>query len=537
MNKNNITRKEALKKMGGVALGSTFISSLTAAPGKSKTSFPNIITKRASKKPNILWITAEGVPISVLSSYQNTRWGDLRSSLVKTPNINRIAKEGMQFQNSFCTNALCAPSRATLLTGKYSQENGVTANGTYNLGGHRSVNNFDTSQETFPKIMRRHGYQTGLMGKWHLRHGNKPANPGKAGFDKFAFKTGAGGPYYKATGYLQNPGMGSTTIEKKYHEGYMTDVFTDMAIQTMKQFDQPFLMMMQFFNDHFPFTPPHKYDTLYKGQRIPEPFTFWDDYRHRSSAAKEAKMRIEYMHGWDAPKDMTGRQRKQYNYQQLMKHFLGTLKVQDDNIGRLLNYLDQAGLADNTIVVYTSDHGFFLGKHGWFDKRFMFEQAIRVPWIIRYPDRIKQRSTTKLMGLNIDNAPTALDLANLPVPDDMQGESLKPILQGKTPDDWRTSMYYHYYEFGYPMWVLPNYGIRTGRYKLINYYTANEWELFDLEKDPDEMESLFKWDGYKVHPGYDKIVHDLVKELKQLRKKYKDNTGRPVRLWPTKLYD
>jgi arylsulfatase A-like enzyme len=447
----------------------------------------------------------------------------------------------MQFQNSFCTNALCAPSRATLLTGKYDHENGVTANINANHGGHPSKNDFDVSQETLPKIMRRHGYRTALMGKWHMKAGDgKPANPGKAGFDKFAFKTGAGGPYYKSTGYLQNPSMGSTTIEKKSHKGYITDNFTDMAIQTMKQFNgdnKPFLMMMQYSNDHRPFNPPHKYEDLYEGQRIPEPSTFWDDYKHRSTAAEEARMRIDHMPDWDTPKDLTLRQRKQYNYQKLMKHFLGTLKAQDDNIGRLLNYLDQAGLAENTIVVYTSDHGFFLGEHGWFDKRFMFEQAIRVPWMIRYPGRVKQGSATELMGLNIDNAPTVLDLANLPVPSDMQGESLKPILQGKVPDNWRSSMYYHYYEFGYPMWVLPNYGIRTKRYKLINYYTANEWELFDLERDPDEMESLFKWDGYAVHPGYDKIAHDLVKELKQLRKKYKDNTGQLVRLWPTSSYD
>jgi arylsulfatase A-like enzyme len=220
-----------------------------------------------------------------------------------------------------------------------------------------------------------------------------------------------------------------------------------------------------------------------------------------------------------------------------MKHFLGTLKSQDDNIGRLLDYLDQAGLADNTIVIYTSDHGFFLGEHGWFDKRFMFEQALRVPWMIRYPGTVQPGSTTDLMNLNIDNAPTALDLANIPVPHDMQGRSLKSIMEGKPPDDWRTSMYYHYYEFGYPHWVQPNYGIRTERYKLISYYTINEWELFDLKRDPDELESLFKWDGYSIHPGYDKIAHNLVKELKQLRKKYNDRTGQPVRLVPTSSYD
>jgi arylsulfatase A-like enzyme len=550
---NNIDRREALKQMGGLALGgSTLFSSLASGSGKSSSPFPNIITSRPSEKPNILWITLEGVPISMLSSYQNTRWGDLRSNLVDTPNIDRIAQEGMQMQNSFCTNALCAPGRATILSGKYSHENGVTGNSNSNPSGHPSTNNFDVSQTTFPKVMRRHGYQTGHSGKWHLRQkNNKPANPAKAGFDRFAFKKGAGTPYYEPSGYLQNPSMGSSTIEEKSYKGYNTDTFTDLAIQMMDQFDQPFLMMMQYFNDHRAFTPPHKYEDLYKGQRIPEPSTFWDDYKHRSTAAKEARMRIGYMPDWGAPdikgrsgsaadnvpKDMTLRQRKQYNYQRLMKHFMGTLKSMDDNIGRLLDYLDQNNLAEQTIVVITGDHGFFLGEHGWFDKRFMYEQSIRVPWMIRYPGMVEPGSISELMNINIDNAPTALDLANMPIPDDMQGRSLKPILQGKMPSDWRTSMYYHYYGFGGNHWVLPHYGIRTERYKLISYYTQNQWELFDLKRDSDEMESLFEWGGYDVYPGYDKVVHNLVDELKQLRKKYNDHTGQPVRLVPTRRYD
>lgn len=553
--KNDITRKEALKQMGGLALGAPFLSSLAATPQKPQketSSFPNIITNRASEKPNILWITAEGVPTSMLSSYQNTRWGDLRSSLVDTPNIDRIAGEGMQFQNSFCTNALCAPSRATLLTGKYNHENGVTANINANFGNHPSQNKFDASQQTFADIMRSHGYQTATIGKWHLRQGNnKPVNPAKVGFDKFAFKTGAGGPYYNPNGYLENPSIGSATIQKKSIKGYITDNFTDIALKTMEEFDQPFLMMMQFFNDHRPFGPPHKYADLYEGRRIPEPSTFWDDYKHRSTAAEEARMRIEDMPDWGAPevkgrsgsaaanvpKDMTNRQRKQYNYQQLMKHFMATLKAQDDNIGRLLDYLDKSGKADNTIIVYTSDHGFFLGEHGWFDKRFMYEQALRVPWMIRYPGKVKQGTTSDRMGLSIDNAPTALDLCGLPVPDDMQGESLKSIVMGKAPHDWRTEMYYHYYEFGPPHFVLPNYGIRTERYKLISYYTENQWELFDLEKDPDEMENLLVWNGYDICPGYEQTVHSMVKKLKKLRKKYNDNTGSPVKFWPKNRYD
>jgi arylsulfatase A-like enzyme len=220
-----------------------------------------------------------------------------------------------------------------------------------------------------------------------------------------------------------------------------------------------------------------------------------------------------------------------------MRHFLATLKSQDDNIGRLLDYLDKSGLADNTIVVFTGDHGFFLGEHGWFDKRFMYEEALHVPWMIRYPGVIKPGTKSDDWVLSIDNAPTILDLVNLPVPADMQGRSLVPVFKGETPKDWRKSMYYHYYEFGPPHFVLPNYGIRTERYKLIYYYTINEWELFDLEKDPDEMDSLFKMEGMEVRPGYEDVFKDLVAQLEQLRKEFKDDTGEPVKVWPRNLYN
>ena len=248
-------------------------------------------------------------------------------------------------------------------------------------------------------------------------------------------------------------------------------------------------------------------------------------------------MRIENMPDFNPPKSLTDRQRKQWNYQKFMSNFLATLRSQDENVGRLLDFLDKNGLADNTIVVYTTDHGFFLGDHGWFDKRFMYEQALRVPWMIRYPGHVKPGSVSKEWVVSIDNAPTALDLVGLPVPANMQGKSLVPILKGQAPSDWRTSMYYHYYEFAPPHWVLPHYGIRTERYKLISYYTVNEWELFDLEKDPAEMENLFEWSGYKVNPAYEPVVNDLVGKLKQLRKQYKDATGKPVKLWPASSYD
>jgi arylsulfatase A-like enzyme len=371
-----------------------------------------------------------------------------------------------------------------------------------------------------------------MVGKWHL-----PANPGDTGFDYFIFKNGSGGPYYDPNGYMRNTSLGSNVIEQKSYPGYITDNVVDFAIEGMKQFHQPFLMMVQFFNDHRPFNPPHKYEHLFDGVRIPEPGTFWDDYSMRTAAAREARMRVAEMPDYHPAADLTYRQRQQSNYQLFMAHYLETLRAQDDNMGRLLHYLDESGLAENTIVIYTSDHGFFLGDHGWFDKRLMYEQTIRVPWMIRYPGHVKAGSVSNDWVVNIDNAPTVLDLAGLPVPGDMQGRSIAPLLGGSAPADWQTSMYYHYYEFGPPHWVFPNYGIRTSRYKLISYYTVNEWELFDLEKDPDEMENLFDWSGYKIHPGYESVANDLVAQLKQLRKKYNDTTGKPVRLWPTASYD
>jgi arylsulfatase A-like enzyme len=524
-NGNSITRREALARMGGAVLGSTLAPSLLSAQAASEPAPQRHVAAGSGKRPNILWITAEGVPTSVLSCYG--------SQLIKTPNIDRIANEGMRFTNSFVTNALCAPSRATLLTGKYDHLNGMLSNPGDTTGGvTASTTSFDASQETLPKILKRNGYQTGLVGKWHL-----PANPGECGFDYFVFKRGAGGPYYEPGGYFRNPSLGSNVIEEKSYPGYITDNVVDFTIEGIKQFTEPFCMMVQFFNDHRPFDPPHKYEHLYDKVRIPEPGTFYDDYSMRAGPAREARMRIADMPDYNPPQDLTERQRKQWNYQKFMEHFLGTLRSQDDSMGRLLDYLDKSGLAENTIVIYTADHGFFLGDHGWFDKRFMYEQAIRVPWMIRYPGQVKAGTVSDDWVVNIDNAPTALDMVGLPVPGDMQGRSLVPLWRSATPADWQTSFYYHYYEFAPPHWVLPHYGIRTKRHKLISYYTVNEWELFDLEKDPDEMESLFAWGGNKVHPGYEAVANDLVGQLKQMREKYKDTTGIPVRTWAASAYD
>ncbi len=525
-----ITRRDALKGIGGLIAASTAASASSSADGsqaaKNTAAAAQPRTPGAlPARPNILWITGEGVPTSALSCYG--------SRLIETPNIDRIAKEGLRFTNSFTTNGLCAPSRATLLTGTYNHINGMYGNP--DIPSEQTgtmVPHFDPAQETFPKILRRHGYQTGMVGKWHL-----PVNPAHTGFDYFVYKNGAGGPYYEPTGYLGNPSLGSDEVQKQVHEGYETDVITDLTIKGIRQFrekneQQPFLMMVQYFNAHRPFEPPHQYEHIYDGARIPEPGTFWDDYAHRSGAARSARMRIAEMPDFNPPSYLTPRQRKQWNYQRFMEHFLGTLRAQDDNIGRLLDFLDSSGLAQNTVVVYTTDHGFFLGDHGWFDKRFMYEQAIHVPWMIRCPGMHARGAVTDEWIINIDNAPTVLDLCGLPIPAEMQGRSIAPLLRGKKPAGRPRALYYHYYEFGPPHWVAPHYGIRTERYKLIRYYNRNEWEFFDLERDPDEMDSLFLENGMRVAPGYEDTVKQLVAQLKEVRDFYKDTTGLPVILWP-----
>lgn len=530
--KDSISRKEAIQKLGRLAISLPFAPALISqfpVTDKNETKAPMILkgnNKKINGKPNILWITTEGVPVHALSCYG--------SYLNKTPNIDRLAKYGLQFNNSFCNNALCAPSRATLLTGTYNHINGMYGNNYTAMNG-QSASTFDPKQQNIAHILKANGYNTALAGKWHL-----PANPGEVGFDRYLYKQGAGGPYYRPQGYLGNNEFGSTQTVNKEIPGYCTDNFTDTTINWMKDFQsrkKPFFMALQFFNDHRPFEPPHQYEHIYDHLRFPEPGTFWDDYKTRSSAAKKAHMTITDMMDFNPPKDLSPRQRKQWTYQAFMRRFMGTLKSQDDNMGRLLDFLDQSGLADNTIVVYTGDHGFFLGDHGWFDKRFMYEQALRVPWIIRYPGVTKPDTKTDAWVVSIDNAPTILDMAGIAIPGHMQGKSLLPIFHGQTPADWQKSMYYHYYEFQSPHWVLENYGVRTERYKLIYYYTINEWEMFDLEKDPDEMDNLMIESGYAIRPGYEDAFRQVRQELEDLRKQYKDNTGLPPVFHPTNTYN
>jgi len=479
------------------------------------------LSGRVDRRPNILYIMSDDHAAPAISAYRG-----FLSGVAKTPNIDRIAKEGILFKNCFCTNSICAPSRAVILTGKYSHLNGVIDNS----------KSFDGSQQTFPKLLQKVGYQTAMIGKWHLK-----SDP--TGFDYWNVLPGQG-TYY-------NPAMNEMGTPKKY-TGYTTDIITDHCLKWLKErtCDKPFCLMCQHKAPHREWEPDPKHMTMYDDVTIPEPKTLFDDNSGRGTAAKEQDMTIEKTMNsrdlklvgpknltpeqqklWDAaykPKNdafrkanLKGRDLVRWKYQRYIKDYLRCIASVDDNVGRVLDHLDSAGLAENTIVIYTSDQGFFLGEHGWFDKRFMYEESLRMPLLVRYPRQIKPGSVNDDMVLNLDFAPTFLDFAGAQIPADMQGESLQPILKGGTPPGWRSSIYYHYYE--YPAWhsVKRHYGIRTERYKLIHfYYDIDEWELYDLVKDPDELKNLY---GAR---SYMEVVKQLKDELARLRKEFGDTDNK-----------
>ncbi len=441
----------------------------------------------AGRRPNILFIMSDDHASHALSCYG--------SRINRTPHLDRIAREGIRFENCFCTNSICAPSRAVILTGKHSHVNGVIDNGSV----------FDGGQETFPKLLQEAGYRTAMIGKWHLK-----SDP--TGFDYWNILPGQGA--------YHNPAM-IEMGEKKKHKGYTTDIITDVAIDRLKQRDRtrPFCVMCHHKAPHRNWQPDAKHAGMYDGIDIPEPETFDDDYATRTSAAREQEMTVErHLTKSDVkgafPKGLEGRELKKWKYQRYIKDYLRCVASVDDNVGRLLDFLDRAGLAGNTIVVYTSDQGFYLGDHGWYDKRFMYEESLRMPLLVRYPAEIRPGSVSDDIVLNLDFAETFLDYAGAPEPAGMQGRSFRPILCGESPDDWRASTYYHYYEFPACHSVQPHYGVRTKRYKLIHFYKKNEWELFDLESDPNELNNLH---GRPEHAG---LFSELEAELKRLRAFY-----------------
>ncbi len=431
-------------------------------------------------------------------------YNTLRAS---TPNLDRIGEEGIVFRNSFCTNSLCAPARATLLTGKYSHKNGQL--------GNRDI--FDGSQQTFPKLLQEAGYQTAMIGKWHLK-----SDP--TGFDYWNILPGQG--------VYVNPVL-IEMGERKTHEGYVTDIITDFAIDWVKGRDpeKPFMLCYHHKAPHAQWVPSAEHDSLWEEEEILYPENYNDDESGRAQSVQDATNQLvpDMMNRWRAfgaamnkedPGDRQGQELKDWLYQQYVKDYMRVMVSVDENVGRFMDFLKEAGLDEDTVVIYTADNGMFIGDHGRFDKRLMDEESLRIPLVIRYPKEIKAGSVTDLYSLNVDYAPTILDLAGVAIPKDMQGRSLRPILRGEMPRGWRTSLYYHYYE--HPDFqfqdVPPHYGIRTDRYKLIHYYPtekveASGWELLDLKTDPQELKNQYR------NPQYQYVVKDLKKEIERWREK------------------
>ena len=468
----------------------------------------------AADRPNILFVMSDDHGFQAISAYD--------SRVNKTPNIDRLAKEGMRLDRCFVTNSICGPARAVILTGKYSHLNGFVRNG----------NRFNGEQQNVAKILRAAGYNTAVIGKWHL--GSTPT-----GFDHYHILKGQG-PYY-------NPSMLTPDGEVK-HTGYTTEIITDEALKWLKSGrdqSKPFFLLYQHKAPHRNWQPGPKYLNHYDDVEIPEPDTLWDDYEGRGSAAKSQAMTVakhlnnndlklspprgltpEQKQAWDAaygPKNkafhdanLQGEALVKWKYQRYAKDYLRCIDAVDDNVGRVLDYLDEAGIADNTLVIYTSDQGWYLGEHGWYDKRWMYEESFRTPCLIRWPGKIKPGSTSDKLCLNLDFPETFLEAAGLDVPEDMQGESLLPVITGEA-DKWRKSVYYHYYEFPGAHSVQRHYGVRTDRYKLIHFYQIDEWEMYDLEKDPNELKSVYD------EPAYAEVRKDMEEELDRLKKKYKDD--------------
>ena len=481
----------------------------------------------APKRPSIIFIFTDDHATHSMSCYG--------SNINKTPNLDRIANEGMLFENTFCTNSICGPSRAVILTGKHSHLNGFRQNG----------NKFDCGQQLFPKLLQKAGYQTAIVGKWHLGHGGI-SDP--QGFDYWEILQGQG-PYY-------NPPM-IKNGEKVNHVGYTTDIITDLALDWLKKErdgDKPFMLMFQQKAPHRNWQPSPKHLTMYDDVTIPEPDNLFDTYEGRGRAAHEQDMSIaktmtasdlkltpprnltsEQKAVWDAayePKNeefrkanLEGKDLVRWKYQRYIKDYLRCIASVDDNVGRMLEYLDETGLAENTVVIYSSDQGFYLGDHGWFDKRFMYEESYRMPFLVRWPGVIKPGERCQELTSNLDFGETFLDIAGVDIPSDMQGVSLKPLFDGSTPKTWRQSLYYHYYEFYEDRrsahMVRRHNGVRTPRHKLIHFYNLDEWELYDLKNDPREMTSRYD------DPAYAGVVEELKAELARLQNVYEvpDDTG------------
>ena len=492
--------------------------------------------EKKSDKPNIVYIMTDDHAYQAISCYNG--------ALNQTPNIDRIANKGIMFVNSFVTNSICAPSRAVMLTGKFSHLN------------HQRLNSqrFDSTQMTFPKLLQKAGYQTAMIGKWHL--GSQPM-----GFDYWNILPGQG-DYYNPD-FIE---MG----ERKRIEGYVTNLVTDVALDWLdsRKEEEPFCLLLHHKAPHRCWMPDTAYLDMYNDVEFQLPDNFYDDYDGRQAAAEQrmhikdfcpvndlklldkegeiqgplrkffesqiSRMNEKQRSAWDKAyaqeivyykqANLSGKDLLEWNYQRYLEDYLRCIASVDDNIGRVLDYLDQHGLSENTLVVYTSDQGFYLGEHGWFDKRFMYEESFKTPLVMKLPSMIKKGKIEKLVQ-NIDYAPTFLDLVGVDIPEDMQGASMLPLVKGDDVSDWRKSIYYHYYEYPGPHSVKRHYGVRDERYKLIHFYNdVDQWELYDLNNDAGEVNNLYGEEDYK------EITKSLYDQLLVLQTQYNDTTAVDVHL-------
>jgi arylsulfatase A-like enzyme len=460
---------------------------------------------RAAERPNIVWLFSDDHAVQAIGAYG----GRLEPEKL-TPNIDSLARDGMIFDRCYVGNSICAPSRATLLTGKHSHLNGKFDN----RGG------FNHDQPQFQKDLRKHGYQTAMIGKIHLA--------GKMqGFDYWEVLPGQG--RYKNPKFITEAG------ETQY-QGHSTDIVTDRALNWLKNGrDQtkPFMVMIHYKAPHRNWEAAPRFQEAFKNRTFPEPQSLFDDYRGRGTAAHEQDMSIAKTMRMGGDVKAYRPERKAYlakhhpegddlvrwKYQAYMQDYLACIAGVDENIGRVLAYLKKAGLEKNTVVMYSADQGFYLGEHGWFDKRFMYEESFRAPLLARWPGVISAGSRNDDLVQNIDFAETFLDIAGVAAPTDMQGESLVPLLKGGTPDDWRESLYYHYYEYPAVHSVRRHEGVATKRYKLIRFYgrdvpEGEEWEFYDLVRDPNEMTSLY------AEPEQAGRIAEMKTELQRLREVY-----------------
>ncbi len=486
-----------------------------------------------AKTPNIVFIFADDLTCQAMSAY-----GDERK-LLDTPNMDRLATEGMKFNRCLVTNSICGPSRATIMTGKYSHLNGF-----YNNSNCR----FDSSQTTFPKLLQAAGYSTAVVGKWHL-----VSDP--VGFDHWDILPGQGAYY--------NPPMIANGTQV-VREGYTTDVISDLSIDWLKQRDRskPFMLMSQHKAPHREWEPPLRHLGWDNDRQYPEPPTLFDDYKGRSKAVSDHDMGIERTFTardaklvapdrltpdqrklWDAyynPRNkafreanLSGKELVRWRYNRYMHDYLACVKAVDEVVGKMLDFLESEGIADETVVIVSSDQGFFLGEHGWFDKRWIFEESLRSPLLARWPGVTKPGSKTDSIVSLLDFAQTFLDIAGQPQPSEMQGRSLVPLMKGEEPGDWRKSFYYHYYEFPSPHHVRPHYGVVTDRYKLIHYYAPDldDWELLDRQADPLEVKNFYN------DPAYAETAKELATELTRLKSEVKETEPIPRAAYGNQRFD